>query len=232
MKYLLLLAGLFPVVLHAQVTHSVGVGTYINYSKPVNLDETLDTITGVSQDVLGSVNVSPFIEYTIGVNRFHASAGVGLWHSGSSSSYQISLGFFPITFDTKTKERSVFFPVSIGYDIIKANNFSAGIEAKANFRYLTRVYGEVSSTFGTFSNTASGSDLDTLDLTRFYVAPGASIYAAYEIGRFTPSLELGALYELQGATTLNPDKNKYLNLFAALTLRYRFCGTEEDGATR
>jgi hypothetical protein len=233
MKRFCLLAFLLPLFSNAQVTHSIGVGSYANYSKMTNLSEVSDTILNVNQDINGRINLSPFVEYTFGYNRFNGSVGLGLWHNGTKSTTSASAGFFTLSVDGETRDRSIFVPVSLGYDVVQGNALVVGLRAKAHFRYLTSMYVKASSSsfLGSYSTatTWEGSDLDTLDATRFFVSPGLGLYAGYAIGRFTPLLEVGALYDLQGASKEDSDQNKYLNLYAALTLRFRFYG-DKPGA--
>ena len=201
----------------------------MNYSKLTNVnEEVIDTLAGASIDVTGRVNVSPFIEYTFGYNRVNGSVGFGLWHSGSKVDATVSAGFFTVGVETNTRERSIFVPVSIGYDFVQSNAV-IGAKARVHFRYLNSVTTEIQLPFfGTVDTTLSGSELDDIEATRLYIAPGLGLYGGYTIGRFTPMLEVGGLYELQGASENSSDENKYLNLYAALTLRFRFLGEKPE----
>ena len=229
MKRFFLAAFFLPTFAFAQYNHYVGAGTYVNYSMLTAQDNPLDTVSFASGgDFTARVNASPFVSYTFAANRLNASIGVGLWHNSSRSEVTANAGFFSFTLETEQRHKYLFIPVSIGYDIVHGEHLKAGAALDVTFRSLMETHIEVSNSFiGTYSQNYSGEDLDTLDATRFFVSPGASLYAGYEIGRFMPVLKVGALYDLTGISENDSDKYKYLNLYAAVALRFRLNGTRE-----
>lgn len=223
MKRFLFVALLLPAFSFAQINHYVGAGTYINYSMLTAQDNPFDSVSFVAGgDYTARVNASPFVSYTLAANRFNASIGLGLWYNSNHSEITASAGFFSLSVETEQRHKYVFVPVSLGYDFLNGEHLKAGAAVDVTFRSLQETRVEVSSSFaGSFSETFSGNELDTLDATRFFVSPGASLYAGYEIGRFMPVLKIGALYDLTGVTETDSDKYKYLNLYAAIALRFR-----------
>lgn len=223
-------------VAFAQVNHYVAAGCYGNYSTLTNIAET----PYVRPSYSGRLNASPFAEYTVAFDRVNASLGVAAWHTGAKAKSDFSLPpFLSVSVENESREHYLTFPLGVGYDVVHGDAFAAGVKGKAVLRYLYHSHAESKTRVASLLGDSTANvvtdvywdDLDTVGVNRLIFSPGGSLYAGYSMGRFMPFLEAGVLFDTIGLVEGQSDQNKYLQWFAALSIRFRLNGDKPKEQT-
>jgi hypothetical protein len=218
--FFLLLA--VPFIANAQMSHYIGLGTYMN------LPMASGTYS-LTKDDVQTIRFSPFINYTLETGIFNVAVGLGGWQSSVSNDLTTGSGWNGTGFDSSQtvkltiNHQYAFIPVEIGVSILNGEKLKLGLDAHAHFKYLVLV------NWVTDSNTThfNGSELDAMSYNKFVMAFGGGAFMTYVFGRVDLKLQAGYLQDINDVYSGGTVNYSFANPYAALALRYRLFKPED-----
>lgn len=219
MKFLAFVLLIIGTTVSAQITHRVGIGTYFTYAKAEFL--SYDPSYTTKPDYA----LNPYLNYELQYKRLVSSIGLGLWNDkwNYEQDFTDAQGTHFIL-KGKHLSKSVFVPIAFGFDVIKTNNISFGLNGLVVFKKGIK-YVWVLADGVVINNQTGRVVLDTRG-SEFGTAVGGGIYISFP-KVITPKLSLGYLYDIDlSGGAIYPTRHS--TPYASLSISYAFANKRSN----